>query len=138
MNTTKEYYQGNSEDFFASTVSADVSTLYDHFLKHVPVNGLILDFGCGSGRDTKAFFEKGYRVEAIDGSEQLCKLASEYSGIPVKCMDFMDLQEKDRYDAIWACASLLHVNSRVLPILLTKMMDSLHEGGVMYLSLIHI
>lgn len=134
MNNTKVYYQENSESFFESTVYADVSALYEHFLKYVPVNGLILDFGCGSGRDTKAFLEKGFRVEAIDGSKQLCKLASEHTGITVQCMDFMEFQERDRYDAIWACASLLHVNLGDLPILLTKLTDSLHAGGVMYLS----
>ena len=38
----------------------------------------ILDFGCGSGRDSKYFLEKGYTVRAIDGSEKLCELASKY------------------------------------------------------------
>lgn len=134
MSITKNYYQENSQDFFSSTVSADVSELYDHFLKYVPEKGTILDFGCGSGRDTKAFLDRGFKAEAIDGSEELCKLASEFTGTTVRCMDFMDFDLKDRYDAIWACASLLHANSTDLPIILTKLKEALHTGGVMYLS----
>ena len=134
MSTTKNYYQENSQDFFSSTVSADVSELYDHFLKYVPEKGTILDFGCGSGRDTKAFLDRGFKAEAIDGSEELCKLASEFTGTTVRCMDFIDFDSKDRYDAVWACASLLHVSSTDLPIILTKLKEALHTGGVMYLS----
>lgn len=76
MSITEQYYQENSQEFFDSTVTADVTPLYDHFLKYVPENGYILDLGCGSGRDTKAFLNKGYQVDAIDGSEELCALAT--------------------------------------------------------------
>ena len=70
MNITKRYYQDNYQDFFDSTVKADVTPLYDHFLKYVPTKGYILDLGCGSGRDTKAFLDKGYQVDAVDGDRK--------------------------------------------------------------------
>ena len=134
MNITKNYYQEYSQEFFDSTVMADVTPLYDHFLKYVPENGNILDLGCGSGRDTRAFLDKGYRVGAIDGSEELCALASKYTGIDVKCMDFESIDYTDRYDAIWACASLLHVRSDKLPNLLERLLNALHADGVIYMS----
>jgi len=62
--------------------------IQSRFLKELPEGAYILDLGCGSGRDTKVFLEKGYRVDAIDGSEELCKKASTFTGIPVKCMLF--------------------------------------------------
>ncbi len=49
-----------------------------------------MDCGCGSGRDTKYFLEKGYEVTAIDGSEELCKKASVYTGIEVRHMLFQE------------------------------------------------
>ena len=64
-----------------------------------------MDFGCGSGRDTKYFLEKGYKVYATDGSEEICKLASDYTGISVKQMLFEDLDEVEKYESIWACSS---------------------------------
>lgn len=134
MNKTKQYYQDNAQDFFDSTVNANLSSHYDHFLRYVPEHGKILDFGCGSGRDTKTFLQKGYTVEAIDGSSEMCRLASDYCGIQVRCMDFQDLNEDEKYDAIWACASLLHVAKDQMPTVIIKMRDALVSSGVMYIS----
>lgn len=137
MNDTKQYYQDNAQAFFDSTVNADMSAHYEHFLKYVPEHGRILDFGCGSGRDTKAFLQRGYLVDAVDGSSEMCRLASELCNIQVRCMDFTDLNDVNKYDAIWACASLLHVAKTQLPAVLIKMRDALVNGGVMYISFKH-
>ena len=94
----------------------------------------ILDFGCGSGRDTKYFLDKGHVVEAIDGSEELCKIASEYAGIEIKQMYFQDLNEKEKYDAIWACSSILHLPYDELADVLNKMVKALKEKGLIYTS----
>lgn len=134
MSETLNYYQDNSQAFFDSTVNADVMPLYEHFVKYVPVGGKVLDFGCGSGRDTKYFLESGFSVDAIDGSEKLCQMASEYTGVDVKCMDFMSLDSFEEYDAVWACASILHVGLESLPIVLEKMKRALKPSGVMYIS----
>jgi cyclopropane fatty-acyl-phospholipid synthase-like methyltransferase len=94
----------------------------------------ILDFGCGSGRDTKAFLDLGYKVEAIDGSVELCKTASEYTGIEVKNMLFQDLNDVEKYDGIWACSSILHVSKADLKSVLKKMVTALKDDGVIYTS----
>ena len=134
MNDTKQYYQDNAKEFFDSTVNADMSAHYARVLKYVPEHGKILDFGCGSGRDTKAFLQRGYVVEAIDGSSEMCRLASAFCGIPVRCMDFMELNETEKYGAIWACASLLHVPKDKMPSVLMKMRDALVKAGIIYIS----
>lgn len=133
MNTLT-FYNQNATDFFDGTITADMSDMHQFFLKHLSPNANILDFGCGSGRDSKAFKEAGYTVEATDGSEELCKLAAEYAGIPVKHMYFQDLQEKNRYDGIWACASILHLTWEELKDVIPKMTDALKENGVIYAS----
>ena len=134
MNITEQYYHDNSQEFFDSTINADTTPLYDHFLKYIPDNGYILDLGCGSGRDTKAFLNRGYKVDAIDGSKELCALASDFTGIEVKCMDFTEIGANEKYDAIWACASLLHVEKDRLPGLIEKLCDAVKERGVFYMS----
>ena len=93
-----------------------------------------MDFGCGSGRDTKYFLEQGYQVTAIDGSEELCKIATEYTGISVKNMLFQELDEKNVYDGIWACSSILHVPSVELKDVIAKMTKALKKNGVIYTS----
>lgn len=106
---TLEYYNFNVKSFNANTFSADFSQIQQEFLKILTPGSYILDFGCGSGRDTKYFLEQGYKVDAIDGSSELCKLASAHTGIKVRQMLFQELHAKEKYDGIWACASILHV-----------------------------
>ena len=65
---TINYYQQNADSFVASTVAVDMTSLYAPFIGAIEPNGLILDAGCGSGRDAKAFADMGYRVEAFDAS----------------------------------------------------------------------
>lgn len=89
---------------------------------------------CGSGRDTKYFLEQGCKVTAIDGSQELCKLASEYTGIPVKHMLFQNLDEKEAYDGIWACSSILHVPANELRDIIKKMANALRAHGIIYTS----
>ncbi len=133
--STLDYYNNNAKDYFDTTVNADMSIQYEFFLKHIPDGGRILDFGCGSGRDALFFKNNGYEVYAIDGSLELCKLAKEYTGIDVKCMDFKDLSNISFYDGIWASASLLHVPKDELIDILKKIRDSLKENGYLYAAL---
>ena len=131
---TIRYYNENSAAFTSSTRDVAFSTIQDRFLSQLKPEALILDLGCGSGRDTKYFLEHGHPVEAADGSIEMVKAASAYTGIPVKHMYFQDLAETNHYDAIWACSSLLHVPSAELPDILQKCTDALKENGLFYLS----
>ena len=104
---TLDYYNQNAETFVANTVSVDFKQTQDKFINRLETGNYILDFGCGSGRDTKYFLEAGLRVDAIDGSKELCKIASEYTGIEVKRMLFQELDIDSKYDGIWACSSIV-------------------------------
>ena len=133
-NLTLDYYNKNAIFFTEGTVNVDFTYTQNKFLKKLNDGAIILDFGCGSGRDTKYFIEQGYLVEAIDGSEELCKLASEFTGIEVKNMFFQDLQEIEKYDAIWACSSILHLEYDELVDVMKKMTVALKENGLIYTS----
>ncbi len=131
---TLSYYDEKAKEFCENTVNADVSPQRDRFLGYLKEGACILDFGCGSGRDTKVFLDLGYQVEAMDGSVELCKTASKYTGIDVKNMLFQDLDAVEKYDGIWACSSILHVSKEELKSVLKKMMTALKDGGVIYTS----
>ena len=134
VNNTLNYYNTNANSFVSSTLSVDFSQTQDKFLHLLPPTASILDFGCGSGRDTKYFLDAGMQVDATDGSEELCRLASEYTGIPVQQMLFEDLDAKAQYDGIWACSSILHLPKDVLKDVLKKMIAALKENGIIYTS----
>ena len=128
------YYAENAEVFAEGTWDADMSAARERFLKELHPMAAILDFGCGSGRDAKAFLEQGYIVTAIDGSPELCAIASEYTGIPVRQMLFQELDAREEYDGIWACASILHVPSAELPDIFRRMITALKPNGILYVS----
>ncbi len=131
---TLEYYEKNAEAFVGGTANVDFEDTQERFTSLLPEGGYILDLGCGSGRDTKAFLEKGFRVDAADGSESLCRIASEFTGIPVRKMDFSELDECGKYDGIWACASILHLPKDELKAVLEKMLRAAKPGGYLYVS----
>lgn len=129
-----DYYQLHAQRFFSETVDVDMSELYRPFVAHLKPGARILDAGCGSGRDAKAFSEMGYEVEAFDASAELVELARQHTGLPVKQMRFEDITEVERYDGIWCCASLLHVPLAELPGVMAQLAKALKPGGVWYLS----
>ncbi|MCT9844811.1 class I SAM-dependent methyltransferase [Leclercia adecarboxylata ATCC 23216 = NBRC 102595] len=131
---TLKYYQDNAQTFFDGTVNVDMSSLYETFTRHLAPGARVLDAGCGSGRDAKAFLEMGYQVEAFDASSAMVELAREHTGLPVQLMTFADVEWKKEFDGIWCCASLLHVPSLELPGVMRKLADALKPGGVWYLS----
>lgn len=131
---TLDYYNQNAEAFVANTVSVDFKQTQDKFVNRLETGDYILDFGCGSGRDTKYFLEAGLRVDAIDGSEELCKIASEYTGIEVKKMLFQELDSDSKYDGIWACSSILHLPKNDLKLVLRKINTALKKKGIVYTS----
>lgn len=137
MSRTLRYYDSNAARFVADTVHVDMADLHARFLAHIPAGGLILDAGCGSGRDSKAFIDAGLRVRAFDASAKLARLAQELIGQPVEVQRFDDITERACYDGIWACASLLHVAAAELPATLARLWASLKPGGVFYLSFKH-
>ena len=132
--TTINYYDSNAGKFTETTKKVDFSEIQQVFMNYLPPDASILDFGCGSGRDTKYFLDHGYHVTATDGSEEICKIATDYTGIPVKHMLFEELDDQNRYDGIWACASILHMPEKELPGIFHKMHQALKKNGLLYTS----
>ena len=152
MEQTINYYNLNAKNFIENTQNADMHIPQNRFHRLLAEHASILDFGCGSGRDTKFFLQKGYDVTATDGSAELCKLdrgfetdaadgseelvriASGYTGIEVRLMYFQDLDEKEAYDGIWACSSILHLPKIEQFPVFQKMCNALKENSVIYTS----
>ncbi len=131
---TANYYDTNADTFFTSTVNVDMSPLQQRFLQHLPAKAHILDAGCGSGRDAKAFADLGHQVTAFDASAELASRATAHCGFEVAVRTFDDVTEVEAYDGIWCCASLLHVPRSELPTVLGKLWRALRPRGVLYVS----
>lgn len=128
------FYDQRAASYAAASHDMDLRPLYARFLPHVRPGGLILDAGCGSGRDALAFRQAGFRVEAFDASPQMARQAALLleQDVPVLC--FEDVAWQDHFDGIWACASLLHVAPADLPDALRRLQRALRPGGVMFFN----
>jgi SAM-dependent methyltransferase len=129
-----KYYDENAQTFYESSINADMSETLERFLSYLPKGAHILDAGSGTGRDTKYFLEKGYQVTAFDASIEMVKMSSAYTGQQTLLMSFEDMHFDEKFDGIWACASLLHVKRENLISVLSQLKSLMIEGGIFYCS----
>lgn len=137
VNTTDktlQYYDDNAYLYVERTIDAELFHLQNEFLSRIAEGGRILDLGCGTGRDAKAFLQQGFHVVAVDGSKEMCKLASEYIGQEVICSTFQEFDPDGMFDGIWACDSLLHLEPIEIFSVMRKLVASLNIGGSFYVS----
>ena len=134
MMTVMEYYEKNAQAFAKATLPIDMSALYAPFLKHLPPKARLLDAGCGAGRDAKAFAKMGFNVEAFDACQALVDIAQQQSNFSVEHNTFLGFTRNDKFDGIWACASLLHVPAKELPVTFKHLASLLTDNGVFYVS----
>lgn len=129
-----QYYEKHAKNFAQDTVDINMDDFYLPFLEAIQTGGHILDLGCGSGRDSLYFKNKGFRITAVDASGEMCREAEKILGQPV-CESFIeDYQTEEVYDGIWACASLLHVCKKDMKQCIIKLFQMLKDGGVLYAS----
>lgn len=134
MNQTISYYEEHAAEFCRSTLKADMRYCRERFLKYLNPRSRILDAGCGSGRDSKAFADLGYFVTAMDASPKICSEAEKVLGQKVLCQSFEELDMENMFDGIWACASLLHVSKEKILLVLLRLKCALKEEGILYAS----
>lgn len=128
------YYDEHADEFVSATQDADMSVILSCFLGELPVGAHVLDWGCGSGRDSLALLAAGCDVTAVDLSTAMCAATAALTGLEPRNESFLDLDDVDCYDGIWASASLLHVPSADLPAVLHRAATALKPRGTLYCS----
>lgn len=134
-DSTIAYYDKNAEVYAQNTLFIDVKHLYREFIEYLPLGARILDAGCGAGRDTRYFIESGNIVISFDASHGMVQKCREYPHAYCITRTFNEIDFKEEFDGVWACASLLHMDSLKAAIALYKLTTSLKPGGVLFISL---
>ena len=134
LSSTSAYYENNAQTYCNETAKFDVDELHRSFLANLSNGSHILDLGCGSGRDSKAFLAAGYKVTAMDGSAEVAAFAERVINQPVTVASFQELTFQNKFDGVWACASLLHCPRAQLENVLSLISRALVPNGVVYMS----
>lgn len=128
------YYNKHAKEYINNTKDVDMKEYYEIFESYLKPNFKILDVGFGSGRDSLYFKNKGYEVVSIDPIKEFCNNAKNIGLYNVIQMSVEDIEYNNEFDAIWACASLLHLKSNKLVDVFNKCYNALKDNGVMYIS----
>lgn len=134
---TLAHYEHGAEDFRAGTRDHDVSQNIATLLRHIEGKPpfTILDFGCGPGRDLKSMTALGHTVIGLEGAAAFVAMARADTGCEIWHQDFLALDlPSERFDGIFANASLFHVPSQELPRVLRQLHAALKPGGVLFSS----
>jgi SAM-dependent methyltransferase len=137
---TLGHYNERPQEFWERTRDHDVRQNIDALLQGIagPPPFTILDFGCGPGRDLKTFAALGHIAIGLEGAAPFAAMARAHSGCEVWQQDFLKLDlPNDRFDGIFANASLFHVPRQELPRVLRELRASLKPGGVLFSSIPH-
>jgi SAM-dependent methyltransferase len=132
---TISYYDKNSSQYYQQTAFINISDIYHEFEDHIPRGSLILDAGCGVGRDTRYFIKHGYRVVSFDASEEMVKLCRQYPFAYCLHRSFSEVSFTEEFDAVWACASLVHLSDTKLQEAICQISNAAKPGGIIYFSL---
>ncbi|MES2742198.1 MAG: class I SAM-dependent methyltransferase [Pseudomonadota bacterium] len=134
---TLDHYERHAAQFFEGTrehdVSQNIAALLDAIEAVAPYT--VLDLGCGPGRDLAALSALGHHAIGIDGAARFVEMARAHSGCEVWQQDFVALAlPADRFDGVYANASLFHVPRAALPQVLAALHATLKPGGVLFSS----
>lgn len=134
---TIAHYDQNAISYYEGTKDHDVSQNINALLRAIKTEPpfVILDFGCGPGRDLQTFAKLGHVAIGLEGSEQAAQLARVKSGCEILVQDFLNLNLPEGiFDGIFANASLFHIPKQLLPKVLNNLRTSLKSNGILFSS----
>ncbi|MBE6045469.1 MAG: class I SAM-dependent methyltransferase [Clostridiales bacterium] len=134
VNETINYYNKHAGEYYKNTIGADFDHLQRKFVSFLPENARIIDVGCGSGRDVKAFCDMGYRAIGLDASEELANEAKKKLGIEVIVGDMTTWKAQEPFDGVWCCASLLHLHEDEANAFFQNLQCNLKPDGILFIS----
>ena len=132
---TISYYQSNPQKYFKETAYLNLSDIYKEFTEVISRGAMILDAGCGVGRDTRYFIKHGYKVISFDASSEMVEMCQQYPFAYCLEMSFEDVEYLEEFDAVWANASLIHTSKDKFPNVFLRLINALREDGIIYFSL---
>lgn len=126
--STLAFYDANAQSYLGSRPD-EVTPELGPFLDRLPRGARILELGCGGGSDAAYMLHRGFALVPTDGSPAMAALAARRLDCPVATMRFDQLDAEQSFDAVVACAALLHVPKDQLSPVIGRIWRALEPGG---------
>jgi ubiquinone/menaquinone biosynthesis C-methylase UbiE len=108
----------------------------ERFLALNRPSGLLLELGCGAGRDLAWFSAQGQPMAGVDLSMGMLAEARTRASAPLVQMEMSCLGfRSEAFSGLWCNAALLHLPRAAAPAALAEMHRVLLPGGLIFLSL---
>ncbi len=136
-NKTVESYDQNASNYSAEANArgarvAYVDLIFSYINKAEPV---VVEIGCGNGRDAKSFLERTQNYTAYDGSRKLVEIAAENNPRgKFAVATFDEIILPDRFDCLVAFASLIHASPKTLARIFEQTSTKLNWDGIFFLD----
>ena len=134
-NKTIDFYNKEAKNYASWSSSNDRIILLKNFIKNIIKNGLILDYGCGSGWATSYFVSKGYKTTSLDPSINMLNQIKDNPKINKVCGDIFDLDRNNFFDGLWASFSIQHALRKNVPGIVSKFNKCLKKDGKYYIGI---
>lgn len=124
---------GRDADGYEKTHASKMLDRVERFAGSLHAPSLILDAGCGPGRDLARFASLGHVPRGVELNPVLAARASGVA--PTWQADLRELTKlfpPDLFDGIWACASLVHLPQDDASDVLGQFAALLRRGGRLY------
>jgi SAM-dependent methyltransferase len=132
---TRRFYELRSQDYANATRVRALSDVLADFLRRLPIDGRVLDLGCGAGHDLSSMSDAGRLGIGLDYAEHIVQIARSISSSPVVAADMRSIPFRDQaFDGVWASASLLHLPRRDLSKTLLEIRRVLRPEGYFFTS----
>jgi ubiquinone/menaquinone biosynthesis C-methylase UbiE len=132
---TINWYDNNSEEYANALYTIVPIESINLFLSYLPSSPNILEAGCGPGRESSVFIEKGAIVTGVDVSEGLLKIAkAKNPNAKYIKTNFLNLPFADSvFDGVWSHASLVHLEKiSDVKLALSEFKRVLKSNGILY------
>lgn len=136
LKKTRKAYEGLAETYDKANESIEPILAHAHAFMDLLEGSIVLDVGCGHGRDSLFFRVNGLTTVGFDLSPALISIAkskSPNSSFVIADMRYPPIRDESIH-GLWACASFHHLERKDAQGSMTRLNHSLKTGGALYFS----
>lgn len=132
---TIQVYNERVEDYIKVVEDIKPRPVLVDFMSYFSPGDYILDLGCGPADASAHMIAAGLKVDAVDASSEMVRVAKENHGVEARLATFEDISEVDTYNGVWASFSLLHAPQKDFPRYLKNLHTALKPNGYFHLGM---